>query len=286
MSIDHFSRLYVDTSKTQTSPLIHVINIASLTSRRESTFNHSLNLSAAIPLAVHEAKLVSAENANIFLSHANQALFVPNGLFAMVVSSRPDQMASVLSVNFNDTQSSGDRDLDLMSADELGQLDANIDPALTSFSTETRGSVNKLREINSFVTQPPSCLPPQLQPQPRSEQPLYFSQPTQPPSHQPSAGNKALASRTLHSFVNTMSAAHDRRRDSRRLRKRRNIHVPSRIEKRPGSVSSFASSMSARSGGSLERARLEEGEVGSVWEILPVSSFPTIKGGILLMQRM
>lgn len=260
-------------SNIQTSPVIHAINIASLASRRDSVSNHSLNLSATIPLAVHEAKRVSAENGNVFLHHANDALFIPNGLFAMVVSLQPDQMASLLSVNCNDTHSSEYQNPGLASANELEQVDAKIDPALASLSTETGASANKLREIHSFTSQSPSWLSlPQPETQPQSENSLSSSPPTLTSSQQPSTGNKALASYTLHSFVNTVSAAHERRRDSRRQRKRRNMHIPSRIEKRPGSVCSFASSMSARSGSSFERTRMEDGDVGSVWGILPVSS--------------
>jgi hypothetical protein len=186
-----------------------------------------LDFNKAISIAVQETSSIWRGKQNsLFLNHVNEALFLPNGLLAVVVSAQPDDKSAI--------------------------LDVNVNSALIPNTRSSTSSVNPNGSLRSGSVAPSLFLS-STAPQTRHTNAIKgnASNPISRPSL-PTTPKGALSSNTLHSLVTSMSAARELRKDSRKLRRRRQGNSNTRVGKpipslRSGSMSSLSLSLSASS---------------------------------------
>jgi hypothetical protein len=179
-----------------------------------------------------------------FLDHANLTLFSPRGLFAMVITSNPDDLSPLLTINVFDASNNNTSDLSMQGLNfgdmDRGQTQHTYNQAKQPQANQTRGRrSNKLQKMSNFIS---------------DYSDRRHNQPTNPANNTP-----------LFSLISSISNSRESKKESRK--RRTNRFQRARPSSRVSGVSSIESAFVTKVGkapastrGILERMRREDGD--------------------------
>jgi hypothetical protein len=88
-----------------------------------------------------------------FLDHANISFFSPRGLFAMVITSTPDELSPILTINVFESSNASTTDLNMQGL-TFGEIDqGHTSSTFTASNQPQSRRPNKLQKMSTFISE-------------------------------------------------------------------------------------------------------------------------------------